>query len=47
MTKYELYKDVEETQTRLEKQIEVVLQYESEVIGNETSLRKRKESSNR
>ena len=30
MTKYELYKDIEETQTRLEKQIDVVLQCEAD-----------------
>ena len=31
MTKYDLYKDVEETQTRLEKQIDVVLQCEADI----------------
>lgn len=47
MTLYELYKDVEETQKRLEKQIDMVLLYESEVNPDEEGLREWKESSDR
>ena len=44
MNTYELYQDIEETQKRLEKQIETILQFESEGANDETILRKGKES---
>ena len=38
MTKYELYKEVEETLLRLEKQIDIVIQYETDGDTNEEFL---------
>lgn len=35
MTKYELYKEVEETLLRLEKQVDIVIQYEKERDSSE------------
>ena len=41
MTKYELYKEVEETLLRLEKQVDIVIQYEKERDSSEEFIWKR------
>lgn len=47
MSTYELYKDVEETQKRLERQVETILQFEKdEETNDEASLQKGEESIN-